>query len=171
MGPGFFLARVGTTQKPTVSLANMRPTLRPFLLLFLIGALSPAAISDVADSCKSDGPLLTGKDGKTVWLSPSELVKDAAHCVAPQMPTLAHQARIDGYVYVDILVDEKGHVACARLISGHPLLAGSAIYAASGWTFRPKKQKGQSVSFYGHLRFHFSTGTVGDNEDPCTVAH
>lgn len=154
-----------------MSLMDMRPTLRSFSLLLLVGALSLTAISDVADSCKSDGPLLTGKDGKPIRLNTNDLIKGAAHCVAPQMPALAHQVRIDGYVYVDILVDEKGQVACARLISGHPLLAGSAIDAARSWIFRPRKQKGQSVSFYGHLRFHFSTGTVGDSEDPCTVAH
>ena len=87
------------------------------------------------------------------------------------MPPLARQARIDGYVYVDIQVDENGQVACVRLISGHPLLAGSAIDAAKSRVFRPKKQKDQEVSFYGHLRFHFSTEQVSESEDACTIAH
>jgi TonB family protein len=122
-------------------------------------------------SCTNDGPLLTGNDGKPIWLSTNALLKNATHCIAPEMPALFRQARIEGLVFVDILVDEKGRVACAQLISGHPLLAGSAIDAAKNWTFRPKKQRGRAVSFYGHLRFHFSTGPTSKSEDPCTVAH
>jgi len=145
--------------------------LRSSLLILLISALS-LTFSGVPDPCKSDGPLLTDEVGKPIWLTPSELIKSAAHCVAPHMPPLTRQAEIDGYVYVDILVDEKGHVACVRLINGHPLLASSAIDAARSWVFQPKKQKGQGVSFYGHLRFHFSTEPIAENENPmhsCTL--
>jgi protein TonB len=87
------------------------------------------------------------------------------------MPALARQARIEGQVLVDILVDQQGNVACAQLIYGHPMLAGSAVEAAKDWTFRPKKQKGHAVSFYGHLRFHFSTGGIVKGESACIVAH
>jgi TonB family protein len=109
-------------------------------------------------SCTNEGPVLTDSGGEPIWLSTTALLKNATHCIAPQMPALFRQARIEGLVLVDILVDEKGQVACAQLISGHPLVAGSAIDAAKDWTFRPKKQRGRAVSFYGHLRFHFSTG-------------
>jgi TonB family protein len=149
----------------------MRATLRSFYLLMLIGAISLTNISDAVDSCKCDGPLLTDKDGKPIWLNTNDLIKGAAHCVAPQMPPLARQAEIDAYVSVDILVDEKGKVVCVRLIKGHPLGASSAIEAAKNWVFRPKTERGKSVSFYGHLRFHFSTGPTAKNENPCTVAH
>jgi TonB family protein len=122
-------------------------------------------------SCTSHGPLLTGNDGQPVWLNTKLLIKNSTHCNAPQMPALYRQARIEGLVLVDILVDEKGQVACARLVSGHPLLAGSAIDAARNWTFQPKKRRGRAVSFYGHLRFHFSLGPASKSESPCTVAH
>jgi TonB family protein len=122
-------------------------------------------------SCTNEGPVLTDSGGEPIWLSTTALLKNATHCIAPQMPALFRQARIEGLVLVDILVDEKGQVACAQLISGHPLVAGSAIDAAKDWTFRPKKQRGRAVSFYGHLRFHFSTGPTSKSENPCTVAH
>jgi TonB family protein len=111
------------------------------------------------------------KTGKPIWLDTNALLKNATHCVAPQMPALARQARIEGQVLVDILVDREGKVACVHLIQGHPLLAASAIDAAKDWTFGPRKQKGREVSFYGHLRFHFSTGQTAKSENPCTVAH
>lgn len=144
---------------------------RSFCLLPLIGVLFLTSISDATDSCKCDGPLLTDKDGKPIWLNTNDLIKGAAHCVAPQMPPLMRQAEIDGYVFVDTLVDERGQVVCVRLIKGHPMLAGSAMDAAKSWVFRPKTQNGKGVSFYGHLRFHFSKRPIAKNESPCTVAH
>jgi TonB family protein len=79
--------------------------------------------------------------------------------------------RIDGYVLVDILVNSKGTVECARLIDGHPMLANSAIDAVKDWTFRSMKQHGRSVAFYGHLRFHYSTKEPIKNGTPCIEAH
>lgn len=128
-------------------------------------------LSASTEFCASAGPLLTDGKGKPVWLDTDALLKDATHCVAPKMPALARQARLDGYVSVDILVDQKGHVVCVQLINGHPMLVGSAIEAAKDWLFRPKKAKGKRVSYYGHLRFHFSTGKIAKGENPCTVAH
>jgi TonB family protein len=128
-------------------------------------------LSASTEFCATDGPLLTDGKGKPVWLDTDALLKDATHCVAPKMPALLRQAELDGYVSVDILVDQKGHVLCVQLISGHRMLASSAIDAARNWLFRPKKEKGNEVSFYGHLRFHFSTGNSAKDENPCTVAH
>jgi len=150
-----------------------------FLLLVLTLAIpSPTtaqtAVSDIhaADSkdlCTTDQPLYADQDGKPIWLDTDSLLKSATHCTAPKLPALARQARIEGYVFVDILVNDTGKVWCARLVSGHPLLASSAINAAKDWTFRPMKQEGKAVWFYGHLRFHFSSGEIKKDENPCTV--
>lgn len=144
---------------------------RCFVLL-TIPLISFSSIASAAQApCKFVGPVLMDKDGNPIWLETEALIKQATHCVAPQMPPLLRQAELDGQLLFDILVDEKGRVACVELVHGHPLLAGSAINAAKDWTFRPKKQRGKSVSFYGHLAFHFTTGTVSKNENSCTVAH
>ena len=72
---------------------------------------------------------------------------------------------------LDVLVNDTGKVWCARLVSGHPMLASSAINAAKDWTFYPKKKDGKPVWFYGHLRFHYSSGESTKGENPCTAAH
>jgi outer membrane biosynthesis protein TonB len=72
---------------------------------------------------------------------------------------------------VDILVNDRGQVVCVQRVSGHPMLAGSAVDAAKEWTFEPKKQDGSNVWFYGHLRFHYSTEKKEKEGNPCTVAH
>lgn len=125
--------------------------------------------STPTETCAAAGPVLNDKDGNPVWLTSEELAATATHCVAPQTPPLARSARIEGYLQLDILVDENGKVACIRVVSGHPLLVPSAIEATKEWTFRPRKQGGKKVSFYGHLHLHFSTETAKD-ENPCNLA-
>jgi len=122
-------------------------------------------------SCTAAGPLYAGSKGKPIRLTTSALLKRATHCKAPEMPGLARHAEIEGYVSVDIVVNYAGRVRCARIVSGHPLLAQSAIEAAKDWTFRPMEQDGKAVWFHGHLRFHFSTGGIKKGDRPCTVAH
>lgn len=122
-------------------------------------------------SCTTDQPLYADRDGKPIWLNTNSLLKMANHCSAPKMPALANQARIEGDVFVDILVNDKGRVQCVRQVSGHPLLTSSAMNAAKDWTFHPIRRDGKAVWFYGHLRFHFSTGEIKKDENTCTVAH
>jgi TonB family protein len=121
--------------------------------------------------CVAAGHVLTDKEGKLVWLTTDELIESSTLCVAPKLPPLLRQARFEGQVLVDVLVNEKGKVICAKLISGHPLLASSAIDAATQWTFHPKKQGEKEVSFYGHLSFHFSTSGSSKSENRCIEAH
>ena len=159
----------------------MGPIRASFFLVVLALALSisdtaQTVVSDLRASdskalCTTDQPLYTDRDGKPIWLDTDSLLRSATHCTAPKMPALARNARIEGYVSVDILVNDKGKVWCVQLVSGHPMLASSAINAAKDWTFRPKKHDGKPVWFHGHLRFHFSTGETEKNENPCTVAH
>ena len=173
------LRQHGTGEPSSLSLISMSPILWPlFVLIFawtfaLSGnaqITSPSPL-DSMSACKVEGPMLVDKSGSAVWLDNDAILKRAMHCSSPLLPTMARQARIEGQVLVDILVDRKGQVACARLIVGHPLLAGSAINAAKDWTFRPMEQNGKRVSFYGHLRFRFSTEQRPKGENPCTVAH
>lgn len=149
-------------------MASIPRTISLFLLTL---TLSLANISDSTEFCKSEGPLLTDKDGKPIWLNTDALVKNAVHCVGPRWPPLARQAEIQSQVLVDILVDQEGRVTCVHLINGHPLLANSAIDAARKWVFRPKKLNEKPVSFYGHLNFFYSSGQAPKEQNPCTVAH
>lgn len=126
--------------------------------------------TDSRASCATQQPVYADRDGKPIWSETDSLVKRATHCTAPKMPALLRQAELEGYVSVDILVNDTGEVSCVRLVSGHPMLASSAINAAKDWTFRPMKQDGKAVWFYGHLRFLFSTGETKKDENPCTVA-
>lgn len=119
-------------------------------------------------TCTTDQPVYANTSGKPIWLDSDSLLRSATHCEAPRTAPLTRQLRIAGYVTVDILVNDKGHVFCVQRVSGHPMLAGSAMDAAKEWTFSPKTQNGHEVWFYGHLRFRFSAATTAKNS--CTLA-
>jgi len=156
----------------------MRPICGSFSLLVLTLATSftvaQTVMSDVQPNgskalCTTQQSVYADGRGKPIWFETDSLLKRTTHCTAPKMPDMARSLRVEGYVSVEILVNDTGKVSCVRLVNGHPMFASSAINAAKRWTFRPMKQDGKAVWFYGHLRFHFSTGKINDSENPCTV--
>jgi TonB family protein len=57
--------------------------------------------------------------------------------VAPQYPQDAKDQRIQGVVVMKVTIDKEGNVVNIQLISGHPMLAPSAIEAVKQWKYRP----------------------------------
>lgn len=76
--------------------------------------------------------------------------------VNPQYSPEAMQARIEGTVAVEVLVDEQGHVADARVLTSIPLLDKSALDAARQWEFTPTLLNGQPVPVLLMLEMHFT---------------
>jgi TonB family protein len=57
--------------------------------------------------------------------------------VQPEYPPEAKDKHIQGAVVLRATIDSEGNVANLELISGHPLLAPSAIEAVKQWKYRP----------------------------------
>ncbi|MCA1616689.1 MAG: TonB family protein [Acidobacteria bacterium] len=74
---------------------------------------------------------------------------------APAYPAVARAARAAGVVTVEVVVDEKGRVASARAVSGHPLLRASAEAAARQARFSPTLLSGHPVKVRGVLTYNF----------------
>ena len=56
-------------------------------------------------------------------------------------PSLARQARISGVVVVEAKLDDKGEVAEATAISGHPVLIPDCLANIRKWRFRPNARR------------------------------
>jgi TonB family protein len=151
---------------------TMRFTLSSIVAIGLATAsvISSAECDSLPEACPATGALFTA-NGATKILGEQVLASRAIGCVAPRFPPLARQARLDGFVRIGVLVNETGHVSCAHMISGHPILIGSAIEAARQWVFRPVIQQGRPMSVYGILAFHYSTSGVGKSRRSCLDAH
>ena len=73
----------------------------------------------------------------------------------PAYPIIAKQARIQGVVSVQVLIDEEGRVVSATAVNGPAMLMGSAQIAALGARFHPTTLSGQPVKVSGVITYDF----------------
>ncbi|HEX2711676.1 MAG TPA: TonB family protein [Candidatus Acidoferrales bacterium] len=65
--------------------------------------------------------------------------------VEPTYPVLARQAKLQGDVVVDAVIDEHGNVASMHVLSGSPLLIQAAMDALRHWRYEPTTVDGQPI--------------------------
>ncbi len=75
--------------------------------------------------------------------------------VAPVYPPLARQARIQGTVILNVVINKSGEVEDVKLIRGHPLLAPAAIQAVKQWRYRPYEKDGEPVEIETTVQVNF----------------
>jgi periplasmic protein TonB len=76
--------------------------------------------------------------------------------VQPTYPPLARQARIQGSVLLQAEISKDGSIQNLRLISGHPMLAPSAIEAVKQWKYRPYILNGEPVEVETQITVNFT---------------
>jgi hypothetical protein len=98
-------------------------------------------------------PTLHGKDRATAReIAPPK----RASSPAPQYSEAARNARLQGYVAVELIIEETGKVRCARPLMGLPLgLTESAVDALWQWTWKPAEVEGRPVAIYFQLTSDF----------------
>ncbi len=74
-------------------------------------------------------------------------VKEPRKIFAPQpnYPSLARQARVEGDVVIEAVIDASGNVVEAKVISGHALLLSAALEAVRQWKYEPTYLNGEAV--------------------------
>lgn len=111
-----------------------------------------------ADKCWDTANVLRKRNDKVAWFSAKEMKAMAINRVVPKYPKACS---CSGTVIIAVKVNAEGKVACARKISGHPLLEAGLMEAAKQWSFKPLKKDGKPVAFVGLLAFTFkSSGEV-----------
>ncbi len=78
------------------------------------------------------------------------------HKVQPAYPPLARQARIQGSVQLQALISKQGTIENLRVISGHPMLAPSAIEAVKQWRYKPYILNGEPVEVETQITVNFT---------------
>jgi TonB family protein len=111
----------------------------------------PNQVDDMLDDVNGSSPSSSG--GKTI--SGGVLTDKATELPQPAYPAAARAVRASGSVSVQVVVDEKGEVASATAVSGHPLLRAAAVQAARKAKFKPTKLSGQSVKVTGVILYNF----------------
>jgi protein TonB len=67
------------------------------------------------------------------------------HQVKPAYPPLAKQARVQGAVVLEAVINKEGTIQSLRVVTGHPLLTGAALDAVQQWRYRPTLLNGEPV--------------------------
>ena len=83
--------------------------------------------------------------------------------VTPLYPPLAKQARVQGTVRFQVVIDKEGRVQNIELQSGHPLLVPAAIEAVKQWVYRPTLLNGNPVEVMTQIDINF---TLSDDSPP-----
>jgi len=78
------------------------------------------------------------------------------HRVQPSYPALARQARIQGSVVLQAEIGRDGSIQNLHLISGHPMLAPSAVEAVKQWKYKPYILNQQPVEVETTITVNFS---------------
>ncbi len=113
------------------------------------GPAVPPPPAPAAEALVSSGPLHVGGEVKP----PRELYK-----TPPKYPLLALQARIEGDVQIDALIDKDGNVVQARAISGPGVLIPAALDAVKHWKYQPTYLNGVPwpIELTVHVTFSLS---------------
>ncbi len=90
-----------------------------------------ALVAIVAVVVGSGSVNLPGQD------SGSDIVRRAKSKVQAVYPELARKMNITGTVKVQVVVAPNGTVKDAKVVGGHPVLAGAALDAVRKWRFEP----------------------------------
>jgi protein TonB len=74
-----------------------------------------------------------------------EILRRAKNRVEPAYPELARKMNISGTVKIEVTVAANGSVKEARIVGGHPVLAGAALDAAKKWRFEPAASESTGI--------------------------
>jgi protein TonB len=76
----------------------------------------------------------------------------------PVYPPLARQARIQGTVRLEAIINKEGFIEELSVVSGHPLLIQAALDAVSKWRYQPTLLNGVPVEVVTTIDVNFTLG-------------
>jgi protein TonB len=76
--------------------------------------------------------------------------------VLPLYPQEAREAKIQGVVILDAVINREGRVDSLKVIAGHPLLTQSAVDAVKQWRYNPTMIEGAPVEVQTTITVTFS---------------
>jgi protein TonB len=120
----------------------------------------PAAPANTAPPPPVPKPIAPPKD-ETPTPAQKQVVRSqilqgsAIRRAQPTYPALAITAGIQDSVVVEVMIDEQGNVASARVLSGHMMLREVSLNAARQWKWNPTLLNGTPVKVIGTITFKF----------------
>jgi TonB family protein len=76
--------------------------------------------------------------------------------VMPKYPVEAKKKRVQGKVFLDVIISKEGRVESTRLVSGPALLVQSAVDAVKQWEYKPTLLNGKPVAVESEVLVHYT---------------
>src|SRR6185436_5747061 len=117
------------------------------------GALGPGVPWGSKDGVVEDGPPATGPAPKIYKVGGDVKQPVAIRRVSPPYPAVAQRMRLNGFVILDCIIDQSGHVRDARVVSSSfGAFEQPAIDAVQQWQFAPGTLNGVPVDVEFELK-------------------
>ena len=125
----------------------------------VVGGIPDGALSEVLSSTRSvpapakmPDPTLV----RRIRVASRVVEANLIHDVAPQYPSEAGRARIEGTVVLMAVIGADGSVKDVRIESGLPILAQAAIDAVKQWRYKPYMVDGEPVEVDSRITINFT---------------
>jgi Gram-negative bacterial TonB protein C-terminal len=115
------------------------------LVLALASTLVATEKKLIPDCCTSSAEKLPAKQVNTL-LDKTEPIQGLC---------LGRNLHIKGTIVLAIVVRANGEVTCVTVVSGHPLIIGTAIDSVRRWKFRPYAANGVKKRFCGMVTLRY----------------
>lgn len=104
-----------------------------------------------------DAPPTDGPTGPVLQLTGNITPPEKIFYPTPRYTEEGRQARVQGVVILEAVVDAEGNVTRVKVLKGLPHgLSEQAVETAKQWRFRPAKLAGEPVAVYLNLTIRFS---------------
>ena len=74
----------------------------------------------------------------------------------PEYPIMARNARVQGTVILEAVINERGTIERVRVLKSEPLLDAAAIAAVQNWRYTPTLLNGTPVSVLMTITINFT---------------
>lgn len=131
------------------------------LLLFIFGAKCANGQTEsesIRDNCTKTKPVPRPKDVGIISLG--VINGKALLLTKPKYPPIASARKINGDVHVSVVIDPRGCVDEAKVLSGNMFLRPRSLEAAKSSVFTPTKLGGTPVWVYGLIIYRYRSGSM-----------
>lgn len=125
----------------------------------VVGGIANGVLSEVLSSTRSMPAPAKMPDPtpvKRIRVASRVVEANLIHDVAPQYPSEAGRARIEGTVVLMAVIGADGSVKDVRIESGLPILAQAAIDAVKQWRYKPYMVDGEPVEVDSRITINFT---------------
>ena len=161
------MARDPNNPKPYIELARIYTEQQRYadairMLQTAIGVLQQASVLPrLQPSVSAPPPPAPPRDrvflqGETVRVGGDIKEPKKVRHVAPVYPEVAQQARVQGVVILELLLDDSGSVTNAIIMRSVPLLDQAALDAVRQWQFTPTQVNGVPVNVIMTVTVNFT---------------